>query len=872
MRQKSPRRQLMREQRRLLIPTRIAIIICAIFFSFSLIVAKFLSSSLVQARLTKFDGASQRLHREDVDSEQLQYKDWEQFRKRLPEGLGAWPDVSLNAELSTEDLGTNNERSSYVGSLSLSPDVKEEGPYNIIEGRLPQEGELVFNKTLADLWNVKLGDDIYVSVTSYKGELPERQTQKFHIVGLSKTIQGKFIYEGIYLSKQDFEKFYLADTNRAENTIQDIYLYEHGRSLQAEDLPALGLDKYRLETRAAVEDEMQRELFGEKAVNPISVVLLLFVMISVLVSGLIISNTFQVLVARQRKTFALFRAIGATKRQIYHWVLADGLSLGLISSLIGAALPQLLVYGLDKAGVTVGGMHLHGLASPRHLLLPVLVLTAFTLLSVLGSARSATRVRALEALRPLELIQSPQARRRRGVFSILITLLGFGAMVLISIMIHMDVKRRLEISQDRYISIFLLGFLAATLCLLGLIFSAKIWMPQLLRFTQRVARRFSPSFQIASANIQKNPRRSSLTGLALMIGVVLVSTITTGAASVERSMQYTLQKGLPVDMRLSHVKEVAGIDRVLEKHKNLVLHSLHMETVLASSEQGQEDFDKALKLILIPDEGLKSVVHGGAESFGSNELWIGADCRETFVARFGHMPQDGETVKLYFAEGQQEQDFTLRVSRSNLPTRSSRGRMLGYVRAQDFASYPKEDKEIWLRIREDSQLQDLVKLAEGLSAVGGGFESEGAIVLRIALKVVIQTIMYVMLGLVAVALLIALIGISNTLMLAVLERQTETATLRIIGMSRSQLRRSLSYEALLLAALGTVSGIVLGILFGIFGTYLLLGYSLVGEVYFALNWPLLLIVVGLAALCAWLASILPARQALRTSPIEAMAD
>ena len=134
----------------------------------------------------------------------------------------------------------------------------------------------------------------------------------------------------------------------------------------------------------------------------------------------------------------------------------------------------------------------------------------------------------------------------------------------------------------------------------------------------------------------------------------------------------------------------------------------------------------------------------------------------------------------------------------------------------------------------------------------------------------IDQLMLLLVGLLAVAVLIALIGVANTLSLSVIERTRESATLRAIGMTRGQLRASLAFEALLLALVGGLLGIVLGTLFGWLGSYMV--FSDIGRMEYPVSWGMDALVLVISAAAALLASVLPARRAVSTPPVEALAE
>jgi putative ABC transport system permease protein len=145
----------------------------------------------------------------------------------------------------------------------------------------------------------------------------------------------------------------------------------------------------------------------------------------------------------------------------------------------------------------------------------------------------------------------------------------------------------------------------------------------------------------------------------------------------------------------------------------------------------------------------------------------------------------------------------------------------------------------------------------------------GAAVERAMYQRVVDTILGIVVGLLAVAVVIALIGVANTLSLSVIERRRESATLRAIGLSRSQLRWMLAIEGMLIAGVGALLGIVLGVLYGWAGASATL--AVMGEVSLAVPWRDVALVLVVALVAGLLASVIPGRSAARTSPVEALA-
>ncbi|WP_418605879.1 ABC transporter permease [Georgenia sp. SUBG003] len=180
--------------------------------------------------------------------------------------------------------------------------------------------------------------------------------------------------------------------------------------------------------------------------------------------------------------------------------------------------------------------------------------------------------------------------------------------------------------------------------------------------------------------------------------------------------------------------------------------------------------------------------------------------------------------------------------------------------------------EVWARLADDvpaaeqvREVQDaVVEASDGAVPYVTGLAAERQIYAE-----VIDTLLAIVIGLLGVAVLIALVGVANTLSLSVIERRHEHALLRAVGLTRSQLRGTLMVEGALIALVGTALGAVLGMLYGWAGSAVLLGAT--GDVTPAVPW-LHLGAVAVVALVAGLgASVLPARSAVRTPPVAALA-
>ncbi len=175
----------------------------------------------------------------------------------------------------------------------------------------------------------------------------------------------------------------------------------------------------------------------------------------------------------------------------------------------------------------------------------------------------------------------------------------------------------------------------------------------------------------------------------------------------------------------------------------------------------------------------------------------------------------------------------------------------------------------WVRFVDGAEVATVV------SSIQDTVADEGVLVRSAAAEretfdQIVSTMLRVVTGLLGVAVVIALVGVANTLSLSVIERGRESATLRAIGLTRRQLRRMLAVEAMLIAGAGAVIGSVLGTFYGYIGSLTVLG-ELADGVPLAVPWLQLVALVVISLLAGVTASVLPGRRAARTSPVAALA-
>ena len=603
---------------------------------------------------------------------------------------------------------------------------------------------------------------------------------------------------------------------------------------------ALAGEDVTVQTGTAQAAEEAQALAGDTDV--LAILLLVFGTVAVLVAGLVIANTFAVLLAQRTRDLALLRCIGATARQVRRSVLGEAALTGLAASALGvlagiglAALVSAIV------GSTDSPVPLSGVSVPLYTVLAGLAVgTLTTLLAALAPARAATRVAPLAALRPVD----PAPLRSKGGVARLVVglLLAVPGVALMALGV---------ISADIYAA---LG--GGVLSSLGLLLLAQRAVPPVVAAAGRLLGRVGgiPG-RLAGGNATRNPRRTAATATALLIGVTLTTAMVVGAASTRATAQAGLAAAYPTDV---------------------VVNNNGYGTPVPESLIGQlGDVDGVTAVTGL--SGAFMTGPDGVESWvsGVDPAEAGTVLRSTGQVRLPEQGQvvvpawqasqwdvqAGDTVTLT-APGDRSRNLTVATGETDYP-------LLTAVDLQGLVPGAGVDT-LWLRLADGSdqtaatdEITDLVGAALPTAYVTG-LASE-----RAAIDEIVDVLLLVVTGLLGVAVLIALIGVGNTLALSVVERRQESGLLRALGLTRQQLRSLLGWEAVLVAGVAAVLGVLIGGAYGLVGAASALGE--VGEVVISIPWLQVGAIVLVATVAGLLASVLPARRAARTPPVAAIA-
>jgi putative ABC transport system permease protein len=225
--------------------------------------------------------------------------------------------------------------------------------------------------------------------------------------------------------------------------------------------------------------------------------------------------------------------------------------------------------------------------------------------------------------------------------------------------------------------------------------------------------------------------------------------------------------------------------------------------------------------------------------------------------------QDGDALALGAAG--QERSFTVLVVDNGRPL---------MLTADDLRAVAPTTTpgELWLRLTDadpDGQVEVVDRITDVVAEVAPSAQVTGLVTLRDQIDEVLDLLLLIVTGLLGIAVVIALIGVGNTLALSVVERRQENGLLRALGLTRGQLRGLLAWEAVLVAGVAALLGVLLAGAYGLIGAASVLGP--VGDIVLAVPWLQVAAIIVVATLAGLLASVLPARRAARTSPVAAIA-
>ena len=575
----------------------------------------------------------------------------------------------------------------------------------------------------------------------------------------------------------------------------------------------------------------------------LTAIALIFPAIAILVASVVVSSTFKVILQQRRRELALLRALGADVQQVRSLVRRETYAIGAISSFLGVIL-GILVGGFGLGHMVEGENFLSIVAS---LSIPYAIgVWAFgTLLTVFVGrkpAREVSQVPPIAALSPVNEADasSRAARRLTLVVGLFLAVVGGGCLL-----------AALKISSAT--QKFALSFCMSMACLIGILLICTVIVPTLTKLFGRLW----PGMlaRMARENAVRNPGRTSATGTSIVIGVTLVVTMMVGASSMRDSLINEVNERRPFDLSVSTITagelssdiqaRVASTEGVAA---SIPAHSIYGTVKLegeAPASNGDGDADEQSQIFGEPN--YSTVAHSKVEQIDDStvlvgmEAWNGKDVKVC--------TNEGKCLTL---KGKYTKNFngTYEVSEANLRKLNPKA--------------PVTDMIVKLKdgVSAASVQKDLAKIDNSLSVNGSALERE-------MYSKMIDQMLLIVVGLLGVSVLVALVGVANTLSLSVAERTRENGLLRALGLTKRQMKTMLALEAVFISVTGAIIGSALGIFFGAVG---ILALPLEGlTIFITIPWIQIAAVIGIAVLASLVASWLPGRRAAKVSPSAALA-
>jgi putative ABC transport system permease protein len=585
------------------------------------------------------------------------------------------------------------------------------------------------------------------------------------------------------------------------------------------------------------------------------IALLVFAFVALFVGAFLIFNTFSITVAQRVREFAMLRTLGAGRGQILSSVVVEALAIGLLGALLGLLGGYLIATGLNSLFVAIGiDLPTTGLVTKsRTVVVSLLIGIGVTLVSSFVPALRATRVSPITALLALE----PPRSRRRGMImaglAVLLSVAGLG-MVLVG----------LFGGADGGSAAGLIGGGAVAVLLGVSLFSPRLVRP-LASFAGRpleLARRLTG--RLARENTQRNPARTAVTAASLMIGLAVVAFVTVFAAGIKSSIATAVDESFQGELLLQNTDGFSPIS----PHAASLARQIPGVALVSTMRTVQA------KLL---DSGSEKRVSALARDASAV---IDIDWTEGSPRTLRTLADDEVVIDKSLASGS---DLERGDSVSFLTQIGAKPRLRVVGEYEDkaelFGSAIVTQHLMATAFDQSDDTLDFIKLAPGADAervqatLIKTMERDFPVVevrnqqeLKENQEEQINQLLGLIYALLALAVIVSLFGIANTLALSIHERTRELGMLRAIGMSRRQVRTMVRYEAVITALIGALLGMVIGVIFAA-----LIAQPLKDEG-FTLSYPIgqLALMLVFAAVAGVMAAIPPARRASRLDVLESL--
>ncbi|UJB42079.1 ABC transporter permease [Streptomyces sp. A1-5] len=773
--------------------------------------------------------------------------------RALPGVDSVRPTVNGQATLAGKDGRPVNADSSWqnLATNYLPGKDGKDSHFPLRKGRAPAaEGELALDATTAEKAGYRVGDTVRFATDG-----PALTKKLVGIVttddprvtaGGTLTLFDTTTAQKLFLAPGRFDAIAVAakpgaDERALTAQVQSLLLAKGARATSGADLAA----------------EQSRQI--AENTTRLTKALLGFAGIALFVGVFIIVNTFTMLIAQRSREIALLRAVGASRRQVVRSVLIEAALVGLGASAAGFALGLGIATALHPL-LSTGGAELPDgplVVSPTAPLASLAVGVAVTVLAAWLPSRRAAKIAPVAVLSSAGLAPPARSLKVRTVLGTLLTGLGVAVMLYVS---------TLRTSKETNLMTAMLGG-ALTLC--GMIVLAPLLSRPLITLAGKVTARFGVSGKLAKENALRNPRRTAATSSALMIGLTLITGLAVGGYSTQRALDEEATQGLAADYKVSNSAyrglETAAADDIAE-----------LPGVAAAAPVASANFDAQGVFATITGTDPKTFGRAADLTFQAGSL------RDVGPGRIAVSDQFARQAGLHVGDTI-DADMHTGGGTPNTKNNKNNKKKLTVVAvyAKTRAAYDALGAVAdVLPSAETHKLDNVLVKAEPGKAAGLEQKIRQALGNSPLLKVQTReqlikagsgsmtTVLNMLYGLLAMAVVIAVLGVVNTLAMSVFERTREIGMLRAIGLDRSGIRQMVRLESVVISLFGALLGIGTGtFLAWAAGSLTTASMPLYETV---LPWAKLGLFLALALLIGVLAAIWPARRAARLNMLRAI--
>ncbi|MCK7678535.1 FtsX-like permease family protein [Corynebacterium sp. CCM 9186] len=834
--------------------TILAVVLGTAFIAGSSMFTTSLSNSFAKIISTQYDDVDIVISSERNVGRQVSVDDVNKLRER-----DDFTSVELMVEPAPIILAGTDGKAIQTGgapstALSYNPDDEPTDTVTLLEGDWPADTDTVaVNASAAERGNISIGDSVTVVTPSDQFEVTVVGTFDF------PTATGGWI--GVLLPEDQFLPIYAPDgrVNAASVVLDD-----------GADTAAV-VDELRNEYPDYVIDDAQVlvERQTEELKNALSFInyfLWAFAAIALLVGTFIISNTFAMIVAERTREFALLRSIGASRSQITRSVIGEAGVVGLIGSalgiLLGIGLAKGLFFALEKKGV---GMPDSGLSlTPTTLIVPLVVGAVVTVLSAWAPARRAGSIHPVEAMRSGDS-SSQNSLRVRTIVGGLITAVGAGLCMFGAFTTGIDeVKHRL---------IFVgVGALAV---IIGVwLIGPALSIPVVGGLGRVVGAPFGAVGKLASTNSRRSPRRTAATAFALTLGLMMVSSIGMLGATMRNSIETIVDDVVTSDYLVtgqnsSVFKIPSSVEpKITELDEVGAAHSVYLAPLLVNGVPMSKTFGgpprtSVADLNLDAGEGMKVTVSSGSGNLNDEKGVVLYDG----IAKNFNLGV-GDNVTLSTLDGSRTLDVPILGTYEEM--QAGGPGIVSTAAAREL-----------LPIDQMSVEMILVDGADGVDSAALGQALTNAMEDYLVVQVMskedyassqanqVDQLLGILYGLLGLAVIIAVLGIINTLALSVTERRREIGMLRALGTQRSQIRTMIYLESVVIALFGAILGAAVGLGLGWCFTRTI-GEDALETI--IIPWGQLGVMLVGSAVVGVIAAVWPGHRAAKTKPLDAISD